>query len=94
MENKKSRLLNEENTEMKSVNDNIYDMFTIDELEQRLQTSAALAWVCGTEGNTCNPICSTVGNNCSPIINCSPVVGAGGGGGGGADNPLLEQQML
>lgn len=75
MYNTKHRFLSEEDREMMSINAELYDLFTIEELEQRLQTSPAPIWVCATDNNNCNPICTTVGSTCMPIIGCQPVVG-------------------
>jgi hypothetical protein len=54
MKNKKQ--LRDNAPEMKSVNENIYDMFSVSELEERLQMSA-LFWGCGTV--TCSTVCET-----------------------------------
>lgn len=39
-------------SEMVSLNENIYDLFSAEELEQRLQTSQALVYGCGTDCGT------------------------------------------
>ncbi|MBL7728180.1 MAG: hypothetical protein JNM68_10855 [Dinghuibacter sp.] len=81
---KNKQQLRDEHQEMKSVNENIYDMFSIAELEERLQMSA-LFWGCG---NNCSSVCDTVCPcnvlecpcnidcvpNCSLIEQCFPVV--------------------
>jgi hypothetical protein len=46
MKNKKQP--NGDYIEVKSVNENIYDMFSVEELEERLQMST-LNWGCGTD---------------------------------------------
>ena len=73
---KTKNLLKEQNEEMLSVNENILDMFSVEELEQRLQMSAASVWNCGTYQNECQPVCTTNSNPppCSPVAGCSPVV--------------------
>jgi hypothetical protein len=45
---KNKQQLSSDDAEVKSVNENIYDMFSIAELEERLQMSA-LTWGCGTD---------------------------------------------
>ena len=52
-------------TEMKSVNENIYDMFSVAELEERLQMSA-LSWGCGTDECTEVTQCESL-NNCENL---------------------------
>jgi hypothetical protein len=66
---KNKQQLRENNPEMKSVNENIYDMFSVDELEERLQMSA-LFWGCGTNCSTVG--CTTVGCSCDGFVGCSP----------------------
>jgi hypothetical protein len=80
---KNKQQLRDSTPEMKSVNENIYDMFSIAELEERLQMSA-LFWGCGTN---CSTVCATVcacdgnegcGGNCPAdgpcrVDSCSPV---------------------
>jgi hypothetical protein len=61
------------NKEMLSINENLYDMFSVDELEQRLQMSALAPWVCGTHDNTCSPITKSED---TPPPTCSPVANA------------------
>jgi hypothetical protein len=71
---KNKQQLRGDTPEMKSVNENIYDMFSVDELEERLQMSA-LFWGCGNNCSTvtCTTVCATVcacnDNFCTP--NCS-----------------------
>jgi hypothetical protein len=74
MKNKKN--LRDDTPEMKSVNENIYDMFSVAELEERLQMSA-LFWGCGTVGcsTVCATVCACLGNDPCPSLNgCSPVI--------------------
>ena len=75
---KKEPLMKGQSEEMFSVNENIFDMFSVEELEQRLQMSEASVWNCGTYQNDCNPVCTTNSNPppCSPVATCSPVVQA------------------
>jgi hypothetical protein len=76
----KKRLSDAENQEMLSANENIYDMFSIEELEQRLQMSEARPWCNIDCTQVCSPICTTVQSctqdGCSPICGtlCNPVV--------------------
>jgi hypothetical protein len=71
---KNKQQLRGDTPEMKSVNENIYDMFSVDELEERLQMSA-LFWGCGNNCSTvtCTTVCATVcacnDNFCTP--NCA-----------------------
>jgi hypothetical protein len=59
---------------MESLNENIYDLFSVEELEQRLQMSALETWIRGTHGNTCSPITTcTTKETCSPIIDINPI---------------------
>ncbi|MBL7728182.1 MAG: hypothetical protein JNM68_10865 [Dinghuibacter sp.] len=70
--NKKPQLRSDE-PEMRSVNENIYDMFSIAELEERLQMSA-LFWGCG---NVCSTVCPCNVNECPsdfPPPPCPPVL--------------------
>jgi hypothetical protein len=72
---KKEKQLKEQNQEMLSVNENIYDMFSVDELEQRLQMSVLAPWICGTHDNQCSPITTcTTKETCSPIIDIEPIL--------------------
>lgn len=52
MKEKNLEPLKEPNDEMLSLNENIYDLFSAEELEQRLQTSQALVYGCGTDCGT------------------------------------------
>jgi hypothetical protein len=68
----KKRLSDAENQEMFSANENIYDMFSIEELEQRLQMSEARPWCsvdCPNDCETlCNPLCYPL---CLPLESCA-----------------------
>jgi hypothetical protein len=70
---KNKQQLRDGNPEMKSVNENIYDMFSIAELEERLQMSA-LFWGCGNNCSTvttCETVCAC---NDNFIVPCPPVL--------------------
>jgi hypothetical protein len=71
---KEKKQFRNESLEMKSVNENIYDMFSIAELEERLQMSA-LFWGCGTNCSTvCATVCECNFNGPCPTLNgCTPV---------------------
>lgn len=49
MKEKNQDSFREPNDEMLSLNENIYDLFSAEELEQRLQTSQAMVYGCGTD---------------------------------------------
>jgi hypothetical protein len=61
----------EQKQEMVSLNENVYDMFSVKELEERLQMSALETWICGTHDNhpapkddfppACEPNCPLLG---------------------------------
>ncbi|MBP6024458.1 hypothetical protein [Ferruginibacter sp.] len=76
MAQKKEELSKLKNEEMRSANENIYDMFSIEELESRLQMSAAQAWCdtkCGTH-STCQPVCTTHNPSCTTDQICGTIV--------------------
>ena len=50
------------NGEIFSLNENIYDMFSIEQLEQRLQMSQTTSW--------CNPNCTCNVDECSLLGTC------------------------
>lgn len=67
--------LRDEHPEMKSVNENIYDMFSIAELEERLQMSA-LFWGCGnvcSTVTTCDTVCPCNVLECPSDFQCPPI---------------------
>ncbi len=71
---KKDILLGPEDSEMLSANENIYDMFSITELEQRLQMSQAGVW-CDTKcGTDCNPVCGTNDQTCTTNELCTSII--------------------
>jgi hypothetical protein len=71
---KKSNLTGSKDSEICSANENIYDMFSITELEQRLQMSEAGVW-CDTKcGTDCNPICNTNDQTCTTDQLCTSIV--------------------
>jgi hypothetical protein len=67
---KKVKQLSEKGQEIKSLNENLYDMFSVEELEERLQMSVVGRWICGTNEKKCSPIDSGCGTNkvCSPVL--------------------------
>lgn len=71
---KKTILIKSEESEMKSANEHIYDMFSLTELEQRLQMSQAGVW-CDTKcGTDCNPVCTTHNESCGTDQMCTSIV--------------------
>lgn len=71
---KRKLLTNEKETEIHSANENIYDMFSLVELEQRLQMSEAGVW-CDTKcGTDCNPVCTTNNQSCGTDQMCTSIV--------------------
>lgn len=50
MKKNQNQKTDQPNDEILSVNENIFSLFSIEELEQRLQASEAVAWGCTCDG--------------------------------------------
>jgi hypothetical protein len=52
--------------ELRSLNQHIYDMFSVAELERRLQMSAVAPWTCMNHSDC--PLDACPNNGCSPVM--------------------------